>query len=90
MIGAGVDPVDRAEQEIKALFAGDDVIGRAVDWARDVLMEKGIDPSAHPLRAVRALRREDRRLGLASARYLADAAGGRPPRRGRKRSPILQ
>ena len=78
MIGGASDPAVRAEQEIKALFAGDDVIAHAVDWARDVLMDKGIDPSAHPLRAIRALRRADRRLGLVPARYLVDALVQQP------------
>lgn len=89
MIGGAADPVGRAEQEIKALFAGDDVIADAADWARGVLMERGIDPSAHPMRAARALRRADRRLGHASARYLADAAAGRPPRRSSRINPLL-
>ncbi|MCT1776509.1 hypothetical protein [Brachybacterium sp. p3-SID957] len=90
MIGGAADPAARAEQEIKALFAGDDVIAHAVDWARGVLMDKGVDPSAHPLRAIRALRRADRRLGVVPARYLVDAAAGRPTRRGRARSPLLE
>ncbi|MFC0293558.1 hypothetical protein [Brachybacterium muris] len=59
-------------------------------WARGVLMERGIDPSAHPVRALRALRKADRRLSLGSARYLADAAAGRPQRRGHTRSPFLE
>ncbi|EYT48550.1 hypothetical protein M3C58_11995 [Brachybacterium muris] len=90
MIGGATNPVGRAEQEIKSLFAGDDVIAGAVDWARGVLMERGIDPSAHPVRALRALRKADRRLSLGSARYLADAAAGRPQRRGHTRSPFLE
>lgn len=90
MIGGATDPVARAEQEIKSLFAGDEMIAAAVDWARGVLMERGIDPSAHPVRALRALRRADRRLSLVSARYLADAAAGRPSRRTRARSPYLE
>ncbi|MBM7500445.1 hypothetical protein JOD52_001285 [Brachybacterium muris] len=32
MIGGATNPVGRAEQEIKSLFAGDDVIAGAVDW----------------------------------------------------------
>ena len=77
MIGEAVHDLLRAEHY-------------AVDWARDVLMERGIDPSAHPVRALRALRRADRRLSLVSARYLADATAGRPQRRSRARSPMLE
>lgn len=90
VIGGATDPVGRAEQEIKSLFAGDDVVAGAVDWARGVLTERGIDPSANPVRALRALRKADRRLSRGSARYLADAAAGRPQRRSRDRSPILE
>lgn len=89
MIGPDLNMTGRAEQEIKALFAGDEVIATAVDWAREVLMKRGIDPSAQPLRAARALRRADRRLGMVAARYLADAAAGRQPRQGVRRSMLL-
>lgn len=90
MIGGATDPAIRAEQQIKSLFAGDEVIAGAVNWAHGVLTERGIDPAENPVRALRALRRADRRLSLVSARYLADAAAGRRRRRGHTRSPFLE
>lgn len=84
MIGGG-NPAARAEREIRARFAEDDALERGVDWAREVLSRAGADPGRRPLRSVRVLRREDPRLSLVAARYLVDAAAGRPPRRGARR-----
>jgi hypothetical protein len=81
MIGGG-DPARRAEQEIRALFAEDGALERGVDWAREMLAGAGADPVRRPVRCVRTLRRADRRLSLVAARYLVDAAAGRPARRG--------
>lgn len=84
MIGGG-DPAERAEREIRALFAEEGALERGVDWAREVLSRAGADPARRPLRSVRTLRRAERRLSPVAARYLVDAAAGRPPRRGAPR-----
>lgn len=80
MIGGVTDPVGQAQEELRRLFPGKNGHDDAVAWARDVLAEAGLDPASAPLRSVRRLRRENRRLGLVAARYLADTAAGRRPK----------
>lgn len=90
MIIGDMDPSARAEREVRGLFADDGALDRAVDWARTVLAEAGIDPVAQQLRAMRALRRAERRLSLVGARYLVSAVTGDPPQRPGPRSPLLR
>lgn len=91
MIGDGADPVGRAEREVRGLFADEHALDRAIQWAKDVLAEDGLDPSAQQLRAMRSLRRADRRLSLVSARYLVNASSGRVnPRPTSRRNPLLR
>lgn len=90
MIGDGADPVGRAEREVRGLFADGGALDRGVVWARKVLDRDGIDPAAQQLRAMRSLRRADRRLSLVAARYLVNAASGRSNARPGPRSPLLR
>lgn len=79
MIRGGSDPVRRAQKQLNRLYSGDDVEQQGRIWATEVLRARGLDPAAAPLRSLRALRREDRRLGLVTARYLVELAAGRTP-----------
>lgn len=45
---------------------------RAREWARPVLDSAGIDPAKYPVRAIRELRVQERRLSLAGAKTLVD------------------
>ena len=98
MIGPQVDQVGRARREVLGLFADDGAEERATRWAREVLETAAIDPAAQQLRALRALRRADRRLSLPATRYLLTLARGESDdgqRRGgrnavRRRSPLLE
>lgn len=76
MISNQVDPVARARWEVLGLFADDGAAQRATAWARGVLENASVDPAAQQLRALRALRRADRRLSLSAARYLLSLARG--------------
>lgn len=76
MISNQVDPLGRARWEVLGLFADDDAARRATTWAREVLESASVDPSGQQLRALRALRRADRRLSLPAARYLLTMARG--------------
>ena len=76
MIGGTVSPVERAKKQLTLLFPDDPGHREAVAWASAVLQNAQLDPSAAPLRSLRALRRADRRLGGVTARYLVDAAAG--------------
>lgn len=86
MISSNRDPLQRAEQEVRGLFAEDSALQDGIDWARGVLSAAGIDPASQQLRAIRALRESDKRLSLIAARYLVDSAAGRTPGTRRKRS----
>ena len=106
MISNQVDPLGRARWEVLGLFADDDAARRATTWAREVLESASVDPSGQQLRALRALRRADRRLSLPAARYLLTMARGSGEgeedraasdrsraaarRRARRRSPLLE
>lgn len=90
MIIGDMDPSARAEREVRGLFADEAALERAVDWARTVLSEAGVDASSQQLRAMRELRRVERRLSLVGARYLVSAVTGRPPQRPGRRSPLLR
>ncbi|WP_394214749.1 hypothetical protein [Brachybacterium vulturis] len=84
MIGSSQGPAERAEQQLRGLFPDDPALTAATTWASETLRSAQLDPSSAPLRSVRALRRADRRLGALAARYLVEAAAGRPapgPRR---------
>lgn len=76
MIGGTVSPVERAKKQLTLLFPDDPGHREAVAWASAVLQNAQLDPSAAPLRSLRALRRADRRLGGVTARYLVNAAAG--------------
>lgn len=89
MLSRQVDPTVRAEREVRGLFADEGALERGVAWARAVLEEAELDASMQQLRALRALRRADRRLSLVAARYLVDRVGGSPAPRARDRSPLL-
>lgn len=102
MISNQVDPAGRARREVLGLFADDGAPRRATTWAREVLEAAAVDPSGQQLRALRALRRADRRLSLSAARYLltlvrgsgedADDGGASGESRAatRRRSPLLE
>lgn len=87
MISDAKGPVRRAEQQLQRLHPGENAVEDAVEWARGILAESGHDPAAAPLRALRRLRREDRRLHLATARYLVERAAGRVPSTERRDPP---
>lgn len=91
MIDGARGPVRAAEAQLRRLHPGEDGVDAAVAWARGVLDQHGLDPAETPLRALRRLRREDRRLRLVTARYLVERAAGRDPSaRHRPRSPFLR
>ena len=94
MIGQQVDPLGRARREVLGLFADEGASQRATAWARGILAAEGIDPRAQQLQAIRALRRAERGLGLAAARYLLTLVNGGPEGGGRldtrRRSPLLE
>lgn len=79
MIGSSQSPVERAQKQLHRLFPGDPDLAAATAWAAETLRNGSLDPAASPLRSLRALRRADRRLGAAAARYLVEAAAGRSP-----------
>ena len=79
VIRSSTDPVRHAQKQLSRLYAGDDAEQQARSWALGVLEGKGLDPARAPLRSLRALRRQDRRLGAVTARYLVDLAAGRSP-----------
>lgn len=79
MISDPRGPVRRAEQQLMRLHPGESGVEDAVEWARGVLAECGLDPATAPLRAMLRLRRQDRRLRLVTARYLVERAAGRTP-----------
>ncbi|ASK66897.1 hypothetical protein CFK39_15020 [Brachybacterium avium] len=87
MIGSAKSPVERAEKQLLRLFPDDPDLLVATAWATETLRSQELDPSASPLRSLRALRRADRRLGAAAARYLVEAAAGRPPVSRRRPAP---
>ena len=76
MIRSRRSPSDRARAQLEQLFSGPEGPEHATAWARAVLDEAGFDASRTPLRALRALRRADRRLSPIAARYLVDAVAG--------------
>lgn len=80
-------PVERAQKQLGRLFPDDPDLAGATAWARETLRIAGLDPSASPLRSLRALRRANGRLGAVPARYLVELAAGRHPARGRRRTP---
>lgn len=89
MIGGDKDPAERARAQLRRLFAQDDeALSGARTWAADVLDQAGLDPSAAPLRSLRALRRAEARLSPVAARHLVDALRGTGGRtRGRRPLP---
>lgn len=96
MIGGDKDLAAQARGELERLFDGADGVEGAQAWAGGVLEREDIDPAAAPLRALRALRREDSRLGRVAARYLVETLAGRgsqtgpgPRPRRRPRRPLL-
>ena len=86
MIGSSQSPVERAQKQLHRLFPDDPDLAGATAWATETLQNEALDPSASPLRSLRALRRADRRLGAVSARYLVEAAAGR--NRSSRRRPL--
>lgn len=90
IIGARKFPAARARRRIAALYtAHADPEQAAMDWAAQALSAAAQDPVHRPLRSVRALRRADRRLDVAAARYLVDRLGGRDPGAGERINPLL-
>lgn len=87
MIGSSRSPVDRAQKQLHRLFPDDPDLTGATAWAAETLRHEALDPSASPLRSLRALRRADRRLGAVPARYLVEAAAGRTPSSRRRAVP---
>jgi hypothetical protein len=77
MIGSSRTPGARARQQIAQLFDGPEGEERATEWARGVLAQDGLEARRTPLRALRALRRAERRLSPVTARYLVEAVAGR-------------
>lgn len=92
MIGPRHTPTERAERQLARTFSDqEDPLVAARAWATSQLADAGIDPATRPMAAVRALRRADGRLGRVAARYLVDAAAGRPSSRGRSfRGPLTR
>lgn len=78
--------MDRAQKQLHRLFPDDPDLATATSWAVETLRNEALDPSASPLRSLRALRRADRRLGAVAARYLVETAAGRDP--GSRRRPV--
>ena len=70
MIRSNRDPRQRAEQEVRGLFAEDSALQEGISWARGALTAAGVDPGSQQLRAIRVLRESDQRLSLIAARYL--------------------
>lgn len=90
MIRSSENPVQHAQRILRRLFPEDPELTEAIAWARQELREAQLDPATAPLRSLRVLRRADRRLTFAAARYLVDAAAGRAPRLGEPYgSPLL-
>ncbi|HIY24892.1 MAG TPA: hypothetical protein H9837_11415 [Candidatus Brachybacterium merdigallinarum] len=86
MIRSNRDPRQRAEQEVRGLFAEDSALQEGISWARGALTAAGVDPGSQQLRAIRVLRESDQRLSLIAARYLVDAAAGKTTGARAKRS----
>lgn len=89
MISSSQGPVERAEKQLHRLFPDDPDLAGARAWAAETLRSEALDPSASPLRSLRALRRADRRLGGVSARYLVETAAGRNPSSRRRPLPPI-
>lgn len=87
MIGSARSPVERAEKQLHRLFPDDPDLTAATAWAAETLWNEALNPSASPLRCLRALRRADRRLGAVAARYLVESAAGRRPAPGHRPVP---
>ncbi|MDN5895898.1 MAG: hypothetical protein L0H93_17975 [Nocardioides sp.] len=87
MIGSSRSPVERAEKQLHRLFPDDPDLTAATEWAAETLRNEALNPSASPLRSLRALRRADRRLGVVAARHLVESAAGRPPASGPRSIP---
>ena len=87
MFGGDKDLVAEARNELERLFADANGLEGAQEWAGTVLTREAIDPASASLRAVRALRREDSRLGRVAARYLVETVAGRDPQTGRGSQP---
>lgn len=92
MIGGVRRPSDHAVIELETLFAENGGVGGGIEWARTTLAAEGMDAKRRPwpLRAVRRLRRTERRLSIIAARYLVDAVAGRHPGEQGPRSPVLR
>ncbi|RCS78586.1 hypothetical protein CIK70_09880 [Brachybacterium alimentarium] len=90
MIGGVRRPNDHAVIELETLFAENGGVGGGIEWARTTLAAEGMDAKRRPLRAVRRLRRTERRLSIIAARYLVDAVAGRHPGEQGPRSPVLR
>lgn len=81
MISRRISFIQDAENQIRVLFADDEVIDRGVEWAQSVLETADVDPSRRPGRAARVLRAHEPSLTRATARYLVERAAGRVPKR---------
>lgn len=90
MIGGVRRPSDHAVIKLETLFAEDGGVEGGIEWARTTLAAEGMDAKRRPLRAVRRLRRTDRRLSMIAARYLVDAVAGRYPGERGPCSPMLR
>ncbi len=77
MIGGRIDPVGKAEDELRRLFPGDRDLSAATAWAAETLRDAGVDATEAPLRSVRVLRRAERRLSAVTARYLVESVSDR-------------
>lgn len=60
-------------EEINLVFSShEDSLAAAKDWALKLLDSKGIDPVASPLTAIKAIRDEEKAIGLKTATYLVE------------------
>lgn len=76
-IGGWRKPAQEAELQVRGIFADDASLERGTAWAISVLQDADIDPHDQPVRAIKALRDADRRIGLAAGRFLVDLAAGK-------------
>lgn len=82
MIGPARTPAQRAEEQVRLLFAGEDVLETAIGWARATLEAAGIDAHRRSGAAARALRAARPGLTRIGARYLVHRVAGGGPARG--------
>ena len=67
LFGDRKNPID----DLRSIFyKTEDPVEAAMDWGREVLETRDINPTKNPMKAIKELREKEPALGLKSATYL--------------------